>query len=71
MLTRLVTVAEFFQQVVDAKAPGLKGAFFHKPEGGGKDLLLDHEVDVIHDERGGIAGAEAEEGRTPPPSNLR
>jgi leucyl-tRNA synthetase len=53
---KLVDVSEPFQKLL-TQGMVLKGAFFHKPEGGGKDYYWDHEIDVIHDERGGIAGA--------------
>ncbi|MFG6467946.1 leucine--tRNA ligase [Roseateles sp. BYS87W] len=53
---KLVSVSEPFEKLL-TQGMVLKGAFFHKPEGGGKDYYWDHEVDVIHDDKGGIAGA--------------
>ncbi|MCY4745030.1 leucine--tRNA ligase [Pelomonas sp. UHG3] len=53
---KLVDVSEPFQKLL-TQGMVLKGAFFHKPEGGGKDYYWDHEIDVIHDDKGGIAGA--------------
>jgi leucyl-tRNA synthetase len=53
---KLVDVSEPFEKLL-TQGMVLKGAFFHKPEGGGKDYYWDHEVDVIHDDKGGIAGA--------------
>jgi len=61
---KLVDVAEPFQKLL-TQGMVLKGAFFHKPEGGGKDYYWDHEIDVIHDERGGIAGAKLKKDGTP------
>jgi leucyl-tRNA synthetase len=53
---KLVDVSEPFEKLL-TQGMVLKGAFFHKPEGGGKDYYWDHEIDVIHDDKGGIAGA--------------
>ncbi|MFN3302952.1 MAG: leucine--tRNA ligase [Roseateles sp.] len=53
---KLVDVSEPFEKLL-TQGMVLKGAFFHKPEGGGKDYYWDHEVDVIHDDKGGIVGA--------------
>ena len=61
---KLVNVSEPFQKLL-TQGMVLKGAFFHKPEGGGKDYYWDHEIDVIHDERGGIAGAKLKKDGTP------
>ncbi len=61
---KLVTVSEPFEKLL-TQGMVLKGAFFHKPEGGGKDYYWDHEVDVIHDEKGGIAGAKLKKDGTP------
>ncbi|CAM3772273.1 leucine--tRNA ligase [Roseateles saccharophilus] len=61
---KLVSVSEPFEKLL-TQGMVLKGAFFHKPEGGGKDYYWDHEVDVIHDERGGIAGAKLKKDGTP------
>ena len=61
---KLVDVSEPFQKLL-TQGMVLKGAFFHKPEGGGKDYYWDHEIDVIHDERGGIAGAKLKKDGTP------
>ncbi|MFG6442218.1 leucine--tRNA ligase [Roseateles sp. LKC17W] len=52
----LVTISEPFEKLL-TQGMVLKGAFFHKPEGGGKDYYWDYEIDVIHDDKGGIAGA--------------
>ena len=60
----LVSVAEPFSKLL-TQGMVLKGAFFHKPEGGGKDYYWDHEVDVIHDDKGGIAGAKLKKDGTP------
>ncbi|RTL37363.1 MAG: leucine--tRNA ligase [Burkholderiales bacterium] len=61
---KLVEVSEPFQKLL-TQGMVLKGAFFHKPEGGGKDYYWDHEIDVIHDERGGIVGAKLKKDGTP------
>ncbi len=61
---KLVNVSEPFEKLL-TQGMVLKGAFFHKPDGGGKDYYWDHEVDVIHDERGGIAGAKLKKDGTP------
>jgi len=53
---KLVDVSEPFEKLL-TQGMVLKGAFFHKPEGGGKDYYWDHEIDVIHDDKGGIVGA--------------
>jgi leucyl-tRNA synthetase len=60
----LVTISEPFEKLL-TQGMVLKGAFFHKPEGGGKDYYWDHEIDVIHDEKGGIAGAKLKKDGTP------
>ena len=60
----LVKVSEPFEKLL-TQGMVLKGAFFHKPEGGGKDYYWDHEVDVIHDEKGGILGAKLKKDGTP------
>ncbi|HEY9108185.1 MAG TPA: leucine--tRNA ligase [Roseateles sp.] len=61
---KLVSVSEPFEKLL-TQGMVLKGAFFHKPEGGGKDYYWDHEVDVIHDDKGGIAGAKLKKDGTP------
>jgi len=61
---KLVDVSEPFEKLL-TQGMVLKGAFFHKPEGGGKDYYWDHEVDVIHDDKGGIAGAKLKKDGTP------
>lgn len=61
---KLVEVSEPFEKLL-TQGMVLKGAFFHKPEGGGKDYYWDHEVDVIHDDKGGIAGAKLKKDGTP------
>jgi leucyl-tRNA synthetase len=43
----------------------LKGAFFHKPEGGGKDYYWDHELDVLTNEAGQIVGGKLKKDGTP------
>ena len=43
----------------------LKGAFFHKPEGGGKHYYWEHEVDVITNEHGQITGGRLKSDGTP------
>lgn len=60
----LVTISEPFEKLL-TQGMVLKGAFFHKPEGGGKDYYWDHEIDVIHDEKGGITGAKLKKDGTP------
>ncbi|KQV88090.1 leucine--tRNA ligase [Pelomonas sp. Root1237] len=60
----LVTISEPFEKLL-TQGMVLKGAFFHKPEGGGKDYYWDHEIDVIHDDKGGIAGAKLKKDGTP------
>jgi leucyl-tRNA synthetase len=60
----LVTISEPFEKLL-TQGMVLKGAFFHKPEGGGKDYYWDHEIDVIHDDKGGIAGARLKKDGTP------
>ncbi|WP_422011370.1 leucine--tRNA ligase [Roseateles sp.] len=60
----LVTISEPFEKLL-TQGMVLKGAFFHKPEGGGKDYYWDHEIDVIHDDKGGIAGATLKKDGTP------
>lgn len=60
----LVKASEPFEKLL-TQGMVLKGAFFHKPEGGGKDYYWDHEVDVIHDEKGGILGAKLKKDGTP------
>jgi leucyl-tRNA synthetase len=61
---KLVSVSEPFEKLL-TQGMVLKGAFFHKPEGGGKDYYWDHEVDVIHDDKGGITGARLKKDGTP------
>jgi leucyl-tRNA synthetase len=60
----LVTISEPFEKLL-TQGMVLKGAFFHKPEGGGKDYYWDHEIDVIHDDKGGILGATLKKDGTP------
>jgi leucyl-tRNA synthetase len=60
----LVTISEPFEKLL-TQGMVLKGAFFHKPEGGGKDYYWDHEIDVIHDDKGGIVGARLKKDGTP------
>lgn len=43
----------------------LKGAFFHKPEGGGKNYYWDHELDVVTNEAGQITGGRLKADGTP------
>jgi len=61
---KLVSVSEPFEKLL-TQGMVLKGAFFHKPEGGGKDYYWDHEVDVIHDDKGGIVGGKLKKDGTP------
>ena len=61
---KLVSVSEPFEKLL-TQGMVLKGAFFHKPEGGGKDYYWDHEIDVIHDDKGGIVGAKLKKDGTP------
>ncbi|MFG6447944.1 leucine--tRNA ligase [Roseateles sp. BYS180W] len=51
----LVQMDEPFQQLL-TQGMVLKGAFFQKPEGGGKNYFWEHEVDVQTNERGHIVG---------------
>ncbi|MDR7269768.1 leucyl-tRNA synthetase [Pelomonas saccharophila] len=60
----LIEASEPFEKLL-TQGMVLKGAFFHKPEGGGKDYYWDHEVDVIHDDKGGITGARLKKDGTP------
>jgi leucyl-tRNA synthetase len=61
---KLVSVSEPFEKLL-TQGMVLKGAFFHKPEGGGKDYYWDHEVEVVHDDKGGITGARLKKDGTP------
>ncbi|MFT7776535.1 leucine--tRNA ligase [Roseateles sp.] len=61
---KLVSVSEPFEKLL-TQGMVLKGAFFHKPEGGGKNYYWEHEVDVLHDDKGGIAGARLKKDGTP------
>ncbi|NCT83130.1 MAG: leucine--tRNA ligase [Comamonadaceae bacterium] len=61
---KLVDASEPFEKLL-TQGMVLKGAFFHKPEGGGKDYYWDHEIDVIHDDKGGIVGAKLKKDGTP------
>jgi leucyl-tRNA synthetase len=61
---KLVSISEPFTKLL-TQGMVLKGAFFHKPEGGGKNYYWEHEIDVVHDERGGIAGAKLKKDGTP------
>ncbi|PZP32441.1 MAG: leucine--tRNA ligase [Roseateles depolymerans] len=60
----LVTISEPFEKLL-TQGMVLKGAFFHKPEGGGKNYYWEHELDVITDERGAITGATLKKDGTP------
>ena len=60
----LIKASEPFEKLL-TQGMVLKGAFFHKPEGGGKDYYWDHEIDVIHDDKGGITGAKLKKDGTP------
>ncbi len=61
---KLVNVSEPFEKLL-TQGMVLKGAFFHKPEGGGKDYYWDHEVEILHDDKGGITGAKLKKDGTP------
>jgi leucyl-tRNA synthetase len=61
---KLVSISEPFTKLL-TQGMVLKGAFFHKPEGGGKNYYWEHEIDVVHDERGGIAGAKLKKDGSP------
>src|SRR5207249_8085292 len=52
---KLVQIDEPFTRLL-TQGMVLKGAFFHKPEGGGKHYYWEHEVDVITNEHGQITG---------------
>src|SRR5437867_1903718 len=52
---KLVQIDEPFTRLL-TQGMVLKGAFFHKPEGGGKHYYWEHEVDVIANEHGQITG---------------
>ncbi len=53
---KLIDANEPFKKLL-TQGMVLKGAFFHKPEGGGKDYYWDHEVDVLTNEHGQVLGA--------------
>ncbi len=53
---KLVKVSEPFTRLL-TQGMVLKGAFLHKPEGGGKHYYWEHEVDVETDAHGNVTGA--------------
>ncbi|MDR7335078.1 leucine--tRNA ligase [Roseateles asaccharophilus] len=61
---KLVSVSEPFEKLL-TQGMVLKGAFFHKPEGGGKDYYWEHEVDVIRNENDAIIGGTLKADGTP------
>src|SRR5438093_569175 len=61
---RLVQIDEPFTRLL-TQGMVLKGAFFHKPEGGGKHYYWEHEVDVITNEHGQITGGRLKSDGTP------
>ncbi len=52
---KLINASEPFKKLL-TQGMVLKGAFFHKPEGGGKDYYWDHELDVLTNEQGQVIG---------------
>jgi leucyl-tRNA synthetase len=60
----LVQIAEPFKKLL-TQGMVLKGAFFHKPESGGKDYYWDHELDVLTNEAGQITGGRLKKDGTP------
>ena len=60
----LVQASEPFEKLL-TQGMVLKGAFFHKPEGGGKNYYWEHEIDVLHDDKGAIVGAKLKKDGTP------
>ncbi len=60
----LVSVGEPFKKLL-TQGMVLKGAYFHKPEGGGKNYYWDHELDVITNETGQIVGGKLKADGTP------
>ncbi len=60
----LVQVGEPFKKLL-TQGMVLKGAFFHKPEGGGKNYYWDHELDVVTSETGQIVGGKLKADGTP------
>jgi leucyl-tRNA synthetase len=52
---KMVSIDEPFTRLL-TQGMVLKGAFFHKPEGGGKHYYWEHEVEVITNEHGQITG---------------
>ena len=61
---KLVQIDEPFTRLL-TQGMVLKGAFFHKPEGGGKHYYWEHEVDVITNEHGQITGGRLKSDGTP------
>lgn len=60
----LVSVGEPFKKLL-TQGMVLKGAFFHKPEGGGKNYYWDHELDVVTSETGQVVGGKLKSDGTP------
>jgi leucyl-tRNA synthetase len=60
----LVKAGEPFKKLL-TQGMVLKGAFFHKPEGGGKNYYWDHELDVVTNETGQIVGGKLKSDGTP------
>lgn len=61
---KLVSIDEPFARLL-TQGMVLKGAFFHKPEGGGKVYHWDHEIDVQRNEQGQVTGATLKTDGTP------
>ena len=61
---KLIDASEPFKKLL-TQGMVLKGAFFHKPEGGGKDYYWDHELDVITNEQGQVIGGKLKSDGTP------
>jgi leucyl-tRNA synthetase len=61
---KLVSISEPFTKLL-TQGMVLKGAFFHKPEGGGKNYYWDHELDVVTNEAGQIVGGRLKADGTP------
>ncbi|MES2071472.1 MAG: leucine--tRNA ligase [Pseudomonadota bacterium] len=61
---KLIDASEPFSRLL-TQGMVLKGAFFHKPEGAGKNYYWEHEVDVIHNEQGMVVGGKLKSDGTP------
>ncbi|MES2106836.1 MAG: leucine--tRNA ligase [Pseudomonadota bacterium] len=61
---KLIDASEPFSRLL-TQGMVLKGAFFQKPEGAGKNYYWEHEVDVIHNEQGVVIGGKLKSDGTP------